>query len=771
MIYTQAVDEGKLLANLKRKFPDVLSKELGTTDKIMCDLKLKPDARLTTSRVIYTQGPIRQKALKEILDKLLSDGVIEPISTPSASPCFLVPKKNAAAADSWRLVVDYREVNKDLKYLQYPVPPLEAAFMHLQTAKYFTVIDLNSANHQILLTPESRQITAFQCEFGTFAYKRLPFGINKGGQVLSKLMDILFADIRRNPIDNQVNEFETDDFLNFTEEDELELADDKTPDAPPEKIPTQYQTSAVLKEFPQIFTDFNHFQQTDSVLRPIIDSISNNTNSDSRYSLVKNRLMFETKPGNLRAVVPHSLIDVIFRYFHASVIGSHWGVKRTVNAIKKFFYWPNSFKTIKSRVQECQSCLENKTETRQPKGQLSSTPDTSICLTLYIDTAGKLETPGTPEGDGDRRKRRTTPTKPQGQSLLPTTERTDASPEKLIQPSQQPTTSSCPTPYPGGRQVIREAFRRRNAPEEAIGTMIDSLSESTVSQYSSSLALWWDYCSKNNISPWSFEVEVILKFFQHVLDTRPNAYSSFNTLRSALSLISPDDIGNNVLVRRYIKGISKLRPPKPRYLNTWDPEIVLKYLEENDALGLAPLSKKLVVLLLLATGHRLQTISLIETNNVTFSDQGAKILIPSRVKTSNPNRPQPSFFLPVFSARPKLCVSTVLRTYLEATGGLRDSNSKKLFISFKKPFGPVSKDTLSRWVKDVLASSGVDTSQFSPHSTRHATTSAALRRGMSIDQIKSQAGWSQKSETFAKFYNRPLNHSDSILEHVFNIPS
>ncbi|CAB0017109.1 unnamed protein product [Nesidiocoris tenuis] len=256
--------------------------------------------------------------------------------------------------------------------------------------------------------------------------------------------------------------------------------------------------------------------------------------------------------------------------------------------------------------------------------------------------------------------------------------------DRSLHPLIQPTTSSCPTPYPGGRQVIWEAFRRRNAPEEAIGTMIDSLSESTVSQYSSSLALWWDYCSKNNISPWSFEVKVILKFFQHVLDTRPNAYSSFNTLRSALSLISPDGIGNNVLVRRYIKGISKLRPPKPRYLNTWDPEIVLKYLEENDALGLAPLSKKLVVLLLLATGHRLQTISLIETNNVTFSDQGAKILIPSRVKTSNPNRPQPSFFLPVFSARPKLCVSTVLRTYLEATAhDAKESNIRAYCVERK----------------------------------------------------------------------------------------
>lgn len=55
----------------------------------------------------------------------------------------------------------------------------------------------------------------------------------------------------------------------------------------------------------------------------------------------------------------------------------------------------------------------------------------------------------------------------------------------------------------------------------------------------------------------------------------------------------------------------------------------------------------------------------------------------------------------------------------------------------------------SRWIKNILAKSGVDTHIYSAHSTRHAATSAASRKGLSVDLIRRSAGWSQSSETFA----------------------
>ncbi|CAH2009621.1 unnamed protein product [Acanthoscelides obtectus] len=46
-----------------------------------------------------------------------------------------------------------------------------------------------------------------------------------------------------------------------------------------------------------------------------------------------------------------------------------------------------------------------------------------------------------------------------------------------------------------------------------------------------------------------------------------------------------------------------------------------------------------------------------------------------------------------------------------------------------------SVNTLSRWVKQTLASAGVNTTLFTPHSVRHAATSTALRKGVSVDSI------------------------------------
>lgn len=79
-----------------------------------------------------------------------------------------------------------------------------------------------------------------------------------------------------------------------------------------------------------------------------------------------------------------------------------------------------------------------------------------------------------------------------------------------------------------------------------------------------------------------------------------------------------------------------------------------------------------------------------------------------------------------------------------------------LFLTFKRPFKNASANTISWWVKDVLRASGVDISIFSAHSTRHASTSNDYRKGIKLDVIRSTVGWSEKSQTFAKYYNRPI---------------
>ena len=69
---------------------------------------------------------------------------------------------------------------------------------------------------------------------------------------------------------------------------------------------------------------------------------------------------------------------------------------------------------------------------------------------------------------------------------------------------------------------------------------------------------------------------------------------------------------------------------------------------------------------------------------------------------------------------------------------------------------PVQRASISRWIREVLALSGIDITTFKAHSTRSASTSAAARCGASPQQIVSHGDWSNLG-TYQRFYNRELS--------------
>ncbi|KAG5870459.1 hypothetical protein JTB14_032741 [Gonioctena quinquepunctata] len=69
-------------------------------------------------------------------------------------------------------------------------------------------------------------------------------------------------------------------------------------------------------------------------------------------------------------------------------------------------------------------------------------------------------------------------------------------------------------------------------------------------------------------------------------------------------------------------------------------------------------------------------------------------------------------------------------------------------------------DIDTRWVKTALAAAGVSTSEFRPHSTRHAATSKAHRSGVSMDVICKRSGWTNESTFGGSYHGSILNTSD-----------
>ncbi|KAJ8018834.1 hypothetical protein HOLleu_42962 [Holothuria leucospilota] len=139
-------------------------------------------------------------------------------------------------------------------------------------------------------------------------------------------------------------------------------------------------------------------------------------------------------------------------------------------------------------------------------------------------------------------------------------------------------------------------------------------------------------------------------------------------------------------------------------------------------------------------------------------------------KTSKPG--QTKICILPFLKVTDICPASVFRHYLERTKSFRSSSNDEdhVFISFLKPYRKVCSATIARWIKDILRLAGVDTGVFTAHSTRGASTSAALRAGMAVEDIMKVADWTRVA-TFKRFYFRGTTSHTSLAAYVFQVGS
>ena len=273
--------------------------------------------------------------------------------------------------------------------------------------------------------------------------------------------------------------------------------------------------------------------------------------------------------------------------------------------------------------------------------------------------------------------------------------------------------------YPGCRSFVRDAFKIKLVPEETVDIMISSLTDSSLKQYDSGLKKWWDFCKLKDMDPFIFSIQNVLVFLTAEYEKKAS-YGTLNSYRSAIALVHGPDVGENPQIKHFFKGIAKLRPPAAKYDATWDPAIVLNALGNwgaNKLLSLEKLTLKLVTLIALITGHRMQTLSVIDIRNIREVNDSMEIKISDRIKTSALNRVQPTLVIPFYKEDINVCPATALKEYLDRTKQFRNLGNK-LFISFKNPHKAVTTQSLSRWIKSVLFKSGIDTDTFTVRTVR-----------------------------------------------------
>ena len=146
------------------------------------------------------------------------------------------------------------------------------------------------------------------------------------------------------------------------------------------------------------------------------------------------------------------------------------------------------------------------------------------------------------------------------------------------------------------------------------------------------------------------------------------------------------------------------------------------------------------MLLLLVTGQRGQFIHLLSLTGIQLTPQIAYLSLEEHTKTSRPNKTTATVTIAEFTPDSSICPLTTLKAYMKKTETLRNGENK-LFISFIKPNKAVSRDTISRWTKQVLTNSGIDTKMFTSHSTRAASATKAHQNEIPLDTILNTIGW------------------------------
>lgn len=135
--------------------------------KMTIELKTDTPINLKPYRVPFAKRSI----VSEIVNDLLTNGIIRPSESAYASPVVLVEKKNG----EHRLCVDYRCLNKVTIKKPYPMPVMEEQYAKLSGNKFYTTLDLRTGYHQVEIDENSKQYTAFVTTDGHYEYNRMPF--------------------------------------------------------------------------------------------------------------------------------------------------------------------------------------------------------------------------------------------------------------------------------------------------------------------------------------------------------------------------------------------------------------------------------------------------------------------------------------------------------------------------------------------------------------------------------------------------------------------
>ncbi|RVW26360.1 Retrovirus-related Pol polyprotein from transposon 17.6 [Vitis vinifera] len=155
-------------------------------------------------------NPHMQEVVRGEVLKLLQAGIIYPISDSLwVSPTQVVPKKSGITVienekgeevstrltSGWRVCIDYRRLNSVTRKDHFPLPFMDQVLERVSGHPFYCFLDGCSGYFQMEIDLEDQEKTTFTCPFGTFAYRRMPFGLCNAPATFQRCMLSIFSDM------------------------------------------------------------------------------------------------------------------------------------------------------------------------------------------------------------------------------------------------------------------------------------------------------------------------------------------------------------------------------------------------------------------------------------------------------------------------------------------------------------------------------------------------------------------------------------------------
>ena len=205
--------EGKLL-NVLQKHKKAIGwtlKDIKGINPLICTHRIHLEDNAKTYRQPQRRlNPHMKEVVKNEVLKLLDIGIIYPISDSKwVSPTQVVPKKSGITVvknekgesiptripSSWRMCIDYRKLNDATRKDHFPLPFLDQILERVAGHPYYCFLDGYSGYYQIPIALEDQEKTTFTCPFGTFAFRRMPFGLCNAPATFQRCMLSIFSDM------------------------------------------------------------------------------------------------------------------------------------------------------------------------------------------------------------------------------------------------------------------------------------------------------------------------------------------------------------------------------------------------------------------------------------------------------------------------------------------------------------------------------------------------------------------------------------------------